>query len=62
MDYKLSKIEVKVIRSSLKAHLNQCDKFIELDNKTGSFTDEERHRVTAKAIIIEELLENTFKE
>lgn len=48
MKYKLSKTDVKVIRSALKAHLNQCKGFIELDNKTGTFTDEERHGVAAK--------------
>lgn len=62
MEYKLSKTDAKVIRSSLKAHLNQCKEFIELDNKTRTFTDEERHGVTAKIIIIEDLLENAFKE
>lgn len=62
MEYKLSKTDVKVIRSALEAHLNQCKEFIELDNKTGTFTDEERHGVTAKIIIMEDLLENTFKE
>ena len=56
MEYKLSKTDVKVIRSALKAHLNQCKEFIELDNKTGTFTDEERHGVTAKIIIMEDLL------
>lgn len=35
---------------------------IELDNKTGTFTDEERHGVTAKIIIMDDLLENIFKE
>lgn len=62
MEYKLSKTYVKVIKSALKAHLKQCKEFIELDNKTGIFTDEERHGVTVKVIIIEDLLENTFKE
>lgn len=62
MEYKLSKTDVKVIKSALKAHLKQCKEFIELDNKTRTFTDEERHGVTAKVIIIEDLLENTFKE
>lgn len=33
MEYKLSKTDVKVIKSALKAHLNQCKEFIELDNK-----------------------------
>ena len=50
MEYKLSKTDVKVIRSALKAHLNQFKEFIEFDNKTGIFTDKERHGVCYKMV------------
>lgn len=56
MKYELSEIDISVIKSSLNAHLHQCEEFIKLDNQVKTFTTSERIKVEEKIKCIKELL------
>jgi hypothetical protein len=58
MLYKLSKTDIEVIKSSLKAHLKQCEEFKKLDNEAKTFTDQERAKLKEKIERINGLLES----
>lgn len=56
-DYRLSQEDVNVIKSALKAHIKQCKEFITLNNRTKTFTIEERTKVYKKIALMGNLLE-----
>lgn len=55
-NYILSDEDIKVILSSLYAHLKQCKEFIVLDDKVSTFTVEERTKLEEKILRMENLL------
>jgi hypothetical protein len=58
MLYKLSKTDIEVIKSSLKAHLKQCEEFKKVDDKVKTFTGPEREKLKEKIERINVLLES----
>lgn len=55
--YILSELDVRVIKSSLKALLKQCEELIKLDDKVSTFDITERLELEEKIRAIKELLE-----
>ena len=58
MEYRLSEIDVRVIKSSLEAHLKQCESSLKNDDKVGNFTVLQRCGIEEKIRIMKELLDN----
>jgi len=58
MKYRLTELDIRVIKDSLNVYLKQCEESIEIDDKINTLSIRERLGIEKKIKLIKGLLEN----